>query len=755
LLQSALTFLPGVGDAVQLITDAFFEWVNAETEAQQAARELEEATNAATEGLAKEGVQLDLNTAILQDSTKSTEERKAALDELQALYPAYFENIDLEKSSQEDIAAAYRQATNAINLKIKAQALETLAPEKFTEIARQQRDLLKTNAALDAEDEKSKLARAKAAEILGVSEEKLLEIGTEERASRQQDLAKLENQYQDLLNQLKDVEVQTNANEAADKAAAERLKKTGEAAEKAAARRKKAADEAAKAEAARLKAIEKLSADTIKFTEQQAKALSDIQNQITQATINNIEDEGERALAQEKFNFEQRKAQREANFNDILARIDAQEKRLLEVFGENSQEVIDFRKETNEQLKQLEAAFYSLSEQEAIEHEARLKDIEAKGEEQRAQAEQEARAAQIEQLQNNYNLIELALREQLAKGEIVEQEFNAKRLENERNFLQSQLDLLDASDAQYLLKKQELNTKLAELEAKQTANSEKENGKRLEAAAKTLKQIGDVAGQVFGAISKLADASTERQLQKLSEQEQKQAATVEKLQADLEAASGLEKEFIQQQLDREVFAAQQLAKEREKIEKQAAKRRKVIAISEAVINTAISVTQALSIPPGVPFTIPFGILAGALGAAQIAAIAAQPLATGGVVGMNINGAPIKRSNGDDTLTTLKRGEVVLNKRQQSLLGGAKTFKSIGVPGFAAGGVVGTAPTLSSRTNAIEQSTDLLNLVLETNRLAIANSTRMDKQEVVFTPNTQEAIDNDQKDRKAIRVNSTL
>jgi hypothetical protein len=127
LLQSALTFLPGIGDAVQLITDAFFEWVNAETEAQQAARELEEATNAATEGLAKEGVQLDINNDILQDTNLSTKERKAALDELQALYPAYFENISIEKSSLEEIDAAYRKATNAINLKIKAQALETLA----------------------------------------------------------------------------------------------------------------------------------------------------------------------------------------------------------------------------------------------------------------------------------------------------------------------------------------------------------------------------------------------------------------------------------------------------------------------------------------------------------------------------------------------------------------------------------------------------------------------------------------------------
>ena len=39
----------------------------------------------------------------------------------------------------------------------------------------------------------------------------------------------------------------------------------------------------------------------------------------------------------------------------------------------------------------------------------------------------------------------------------------------------------------------------------------------------------------------------------------------------------------------------------------------------------------------------------------------------------------------------KPGEVVLNEAQQSALGGAGTFKKIGVPGFATGGVVPITP----------------------------------------------------------------
>lgn len=46
------------------------------------------------------------------------------------------------------------------------------------------------------------------------------------------------------------------------------------------------------------------------------------------------------------------------------------------------------------------------------------------------------------------------------------------------------------------------------------------------------------------------------------------------------------------------------------------------------------------------------------------------------------------SSGDSIIAAVKPGEVILNERQQSLLGGANTFRSIGVPGFADGGITG-------------------------------------------------------------------
>lgn len=93
----------------------------------------------------------------------------------------------------------------------------------------------------------------------------------------------------------------------------------------------------------------------------------------------------------------------------------------------------------------------------------------------------------------------------------------------------------------------------------------------------------------------------------------------------------------------------------------------------------------------------FAILSGiaiAGAALQIAAINRQQFAAGGkVMPANIPNGRISsrpniptQPNGDNIYATVKVGEVILNEEQQRRLGGAKTFKAIGVPGFAAGGL---------------------------------------------------------------------
>lgn len=174
---------------------------------------------------------------------------------------------------------------------------------------------------------------------------------------------------------------------------------------------------------------------------------------------------------------------------------------------------------------------------------------------------------------------------------------------------------------------------------------------------------------------------------------------------------------------------------------------KLAASSETLINTYAAATAAYKSAAAIPYVgfILGPIAAGAALAAGIANVAAingieiggfikgglvkawkgvKGFAGGGLSGTRVTpdmGTPVNRSNGDNRLVTVKTGEVILNERQQSALGGSATFRNIGVPGFATGGInasPGFATSIETRqaNNAINQSTDIRSLVKAVNNV---------------------------------------
>jgi len=144
------------------------------------------------------------------------------------------------------------------------------------------------------------------------------------------------------------------------------------------------------------------------------------------------------------------------------------------------------------------------------------------------------------------------------------------------------------------------------------------------------------------------------------------------------------------------------------------------ASGQVASNTAIAVSKSIAASPltgGLPFSAA-AIAAGGLQQASIAASSTSAISTilgsaalkglsslasfdkGGVVGLgsgkitNNSNIPTQ-SGGDNILATVKRGEVILNESQQEKAGGAAFFSSIGVPGFATGGVFGVNSTVTS------------------------------------------------------------
>ena len=222
----------------------------------------------------------------------------------------------------------------------------------------------------------------------------------------------------------------------------------------------------------------------------------------------------------------------------------------------------------------------------------------------------------------------------------------------------------------------------------------------LEERAKRIETYLQTASLITDFFSTVQQARFKKDADQLNEQIELTEENISNLEAKAEKASGLKKRRLEKEIVQEKALLESRNKEAEALQLKAAKAEKKIAILQSIIQGALAVNRALAVPPGPPFTIGSAITAGVFAGIQTATIIAQPLAEGGIVtGQRINqkqNIPT-RSNGDNVLAYVKRGEVVLNQRQQSLLGGSPTFRRIGIKGFADGGIV---PPISAPLSAI-------------------------------------------------------
>jgi hypothetical protein len=259
----------------------------------------------------------------------------------------------------------------------------------------------------------------------------------------------------------------------------------------------------------------------------------------------------------------------------------------------------------------------------------------------------------------------------------------------------------------------------------------------------------------FGLINALAAAAN----QKRNEIFQREIESTEARIADIEQrankATGVRKKLLEQQAAAEKKTLEEQTKRAEAEQKKQRKNEKRNAIIQSIIQGALAVQRALSFPPGPPVTIPSAVATGVFAALQTATIAAQPLATGGVVG--ISGRRVNdrqniptRSNGDNVLATVRRGEVVLNSRQQAALGGATTFRSIGVPGFANGGMI--SPPMSAPNIPQSLTKDNTNMIAALDRKTDAINARLDRLRAYVVT---EDIERDMADGRAVKVKAEL
>ena len=210
----------------------------------------------------------------------------------------------------------------------------------------------------------------------------------------------------------------------------------------------------------------------------------------------------------------------------------------------------------------------------------------------------------------------------------------------------------------------------ARLEKIYTKLTEDENKKRLEKSLETselildqVKQFSDTAFGIFSVASENRITAIDDEMARL------EASTETRLQ-ELETMGLAEAEFNKkkEEIVKQAEAQRlQLEKRKKAEQKKQARAEKAQAIVSATINTALAVVSAIATAKTNVGRAVWAAIVGAMGAAQIATIAAQKIpefTTGGIVN---NPAPSTLTR-EDGIIGINRGESVLNQQATAVLG---------------------------------------------------------------------------------------
>jgi hypothetical protein len=290
--------------------------------------------------------------------------------------------------------------------------------------------------------------------------------------------------------------------------------------------------------------------------------------------------------------------------------------------------------------------------------------------------------------------------------------------------------------------------KRADIRRKEIEQSVKDEQERKQ---RTLEQIGQFSEAGFQVLSAFAARRQELENRRFEEEISKTEANIQQLESKAQQASGIRARILQKQIQQQQEVLKRQQEEADVARRKRAKQEKTLSVIQSIIFGALGVSRALA-EGGL-----FGaIAAGVLAAAQTATIVAQPLATGGIVGIsgrrvNDRQNMTSRANGDNVLATVRRGEVVLNERQQSALGGARTFRAIGVPGFANGGAIG-APNIAAIRSASGTGEDIAGLLTRLDAKTDAINARIDRLKAFVVT---EEIARDMQEASNLKIQATL
>ena len=312
---------------------------------------------------------------------------------------------------------------------------------------------------------------------------------------------------------------------------------------------------------------------------------------------------------------------------------------------------------------------------------------------------------------------------------------------------------LDKKEAEEIKKVQnEIIKSSNEANKKRIDNEEKFQEELYKNRQKNIELAGEGALLLTNLFSTIQSARFKKDQEALDQQILNTENNIATLEAKADKASGIRKKKIEKDIANEKLLLEEKNKQQQELQLKAAKQEKKIAIIQSIIQGALAVQRALNSFPFPPLSTGQAIAAGIFAGIQTATIIAQPLAEGGVVtGQRVNqkqNIPT-RSNGDNVLAYVKRGEVVLNQRQQQLLGGYPTFKKIGIKGFADGGIV---PPINAPVGISDMNQNMSNIISVIDAKTDAINSRIDRLQAYVV---SDDIARDLAEGNKLKINATL
>lgn len=268
-------------------------------------------------------------------------------------------------------------------------------------------------------------------------------------------------------------------------------------------------------------------------------------------------------------------------------------------------------------------------------------------------------AAALELQRNNILKERQAIRSALSKDEaassappVIDRAVDQQTLDKRA---QLNADLLTL-DQQYQIEKQRQDAEFAVLDFQEGA-ARQEAKAAVEANFKEM-EIQAAYESELRKNSIISDSESKRLADK------KAAATRELALLKAKTDAEIKQQLFQEQLEKQILntrlqAASGFLQAGITLAKQGSREQKALQIAQATVSTYTAATQALSSPPGPPYTFPLVASVIAQGLANVSRISSQSFASGGIIGA---------SNGpDNKIANVREGEMVLNASQQKNL----------------------------------------------------------------------------------------